>query len=420
MSLENLRVLLYWDKNTWYSLGALAASLGQHNIPFEIIKGNIISKIKATLKDGHQVIYRESSRNMTLPRLEKHLKQINSQIHSSNFVSVIGGPQATGNPAKILHMGANIVVVGEGEVTFPQLIFNLVKSQMEYSLFHNFPGIAFIDKSGSVIVTKNRSKIDLDHYCPYSSDSRFPIHPPIELMRGCAFRCRFCQVPYMYGNPRFRSLEMIQKIIEHYIDHFRPLKESVDIRFIAPNSLGYKEKKRGIPNFLALKELVDQVTSNDVRLFFGTFPSEVRPEYLNEETLSLFDKTTNDFISVGFQSGSDRILSEMQRGHTVADGLRAFDLLSSHHYFPIFDFILGSPIETIQDQWETFDLIRQFRGKAKVRLHYFMPLPGTPWSEVTPVPLSHEILTEIGRLAKSEIVMGEFNKQMNLNVVNTI
>ncbi|WP_455141108.1 TIGR04013 family B12-binding domain/radical SAM domain-containing protein, partial [Candidatus Hodarchaeum mangrovi] len=372
-----------------------------------------------TLKDGYQVIYSESTRNMTLPRLEKHLKQINNQIQSSNFVSIIGGPQATGNPAEILKMGADIVVVGEGEVTYPQLISNLFESQMDYSLFHDFPGIAFIDKTGSIIITEERPKIDLNQFCPYSSDSRFAIHPPIELMRGCAFRCRFCQVPYMYGNPRFRSIQMIQKIVEHYIDHFSPLKESVDIRFIAPNSLGYMEKKRGVPNFPVLKELVDQVTSNEVRLFFGTFPSEVRPEYLNEETLSLFEKTTNEYISVGFQSGSDRILSEMRRGHTVADGLRAFDLITSQHYIPIFDFILGSPSETIQDQWETLDLIRQFRGKAKVRLHYLMPLPGTPWSEVTPVPLGQEILAEIGRLAKSEIIMGEFNKQMNFNNVKS-
>ena len=419
MSLENLKIIFYWDKNTWYSLGALTASLGQHNIPFKIIKGNIISKIEAALKDGFQVIYSESTRNMTLPRLRKHLKQITSQIRSSNFVSIIGGPHATGNPAEILKMGADLVVIGEGEVTYPQLIFNLVESKMDYSLFHDFPGIAFIDKTGSIIVTKERPKIDLNLFCPYSSDSRFPIHPPIELMRGCAFRCRFCQVPYMYGNPRFRSLQMIQKIVEHYIDHFQPIKESVDIRFIAPNSLGYMEKKRGVPNFPALKELVDQITSNDVRLFFGTFPSEVRPEYLNEETLSLFDKASNEFISVGFQSGSDRILSEMRRGHTVADGLAAYDLLTSQNYIPIFDFILGSPSETIQDQWETLNLIRQFRGKAKVRLHYLMPLPGTPWSEVTPVPLGQEILAEIGRLAKSEIIMGEFIKQMKFNTIQS-
>jgi B12-binding domain/radical SAM domain protein len=281
--------------------------------------------------------------------------------------------------------------------------------------FKNLPGIAFLDENGELIRGPSRPKIDLNSYCPYSDNKSFPLHPPIELMRGCAFRCRFCQVGYMYGNPRFRSLDEIIQIVKHYIKFFKPLKKQVDIRFIAPNSLGYMEKKKGKPNHTALFQLVQRLKVLDVRTYFGTFPSEVRPEYITDDILTLWDDLANQQVSVGFQSGSDRILQDMRRGHTVEDGLRAHDLLTSHRLTPLFDFLLGTPSETVEDQWETLDLIRDLGKKARVRMHYFMPLPGTPWAKSIPAPLGRNIQTEIGRLARAEIITGEFAKQIDFS-----
>ncbi|MFX0184420.1 MAG: TIGR04013 family B12-binding domain/radical SAM domain-containing protein [Candidatus Hodarchaeota archaeon] len=404
-------VLLYWDKTTWYALGALVASLKRHNIPYKVIKGDVIEYVQNLVLEGYHVIYGEASRNMTLNSLKNRLKGFRKKKLSSNLITVIGGPQASGNPQEILEMGVDYVVIGEGEITFPKLIQTLVINNFQKESAHDILGIAYQNSLGEVIRTPSRERINLNEYCPYSDDIEFPLHPPIELMRGCAFRCRFCQVPYIYGNPRFRSIDAVMKIVEHYIDHFKPLKKHTDIRFIAPNSLGYMEKKRGQPNVLALKDLVTHLKDYDIRLFFGTFPSEIRPEYITEETIDLFDDVYNTQISVGFQSGSDRILSEMRRGHTVSDGLNAFDLLISHGLIPVFDFILGSPSETEAEQWETLSLIRELGNKAHVRLHYFMPLPGTPWESGTPVPLYPKIQKEIGRLAKDEIISGNFVKQ---------
>jgi B12-binding domain/radical SAM domain protein len=404
-------VLLYWDKTTWYALGALTASLKQHDIPYEVIKGDAIEYVQNRVIEGYYVIYGESSRNMTLNSLKNRLKAFNEKELSSKLITVIGGPQASGNPQEILEMGADYVIIGEGEITFPKFIQTLVINNFQKESTHNILGIAYQNSLGEFIRTPSRERIDLNDYCPYSDDTEFPLHPPIELMRGCAFRCRFCQVPYIYGNPRFRSINAIVKIVEHYIDHFKPLKKHTDIRFIAPNSLGYMEKKRGQPNVSALKNLVNRLKHYDIRLFFGTFPSEIRPEYVNDATIEFFDDVFNTQISVGFQSGSDRILSEMRRGHTVSDGLDAFDLLTSHGLIPVFDFILGSPSEIEAEQWETLSLIRELGKKVRVRLHYFMPLPGTPWEKGTPAPLYPKIQKEIGRLAKDKIISGNVVKQ---------
>ncbi|MFX1506659.1 MAG: TIGR04013 family B12-binding domain/radical SAM domain-containing protein, partial [Promethearchaeota archaeon] len=314
----------------------------------------------------------------------------------------------------ILKMGADLVIIGEGEVTFPEVIQTWIKSDFQNESLQSLSGIAFRSVGGEYVKTPSRPRINLNEYCPYSDDKNFPLHPPIELMRGCSFRCRFCQVPYTYGNPRFRSIENITKIVEHYVHYFKPLKRSVDIRFIAPNSLGYMEKKRGQPNYEALASLLKQLSQYDIRLFFGTFPSEIRPEYITEQTILLFDMITNRQISVGFQSGSDRVLKEMRRGHSVADGIQAYDLMVSQGLKPVFDFILGVPSETTAEQWQTLNLIHELGKKAQTRLHYFIPLPGTPWKDSLPVPLNSEIQSEIGRLAKAKIVMGAFSKQLQI------
>ncbi|MHA2203158.1 MAG: TIGR04013 family B12-binding domain/radical SAM domain-containing protein [Candidatus Hodarchaeales archaeon] len=407
-------VLLYWDKTTWYALGALTSCLQLRNLPYKVIRGEPISQIQAKLDQGLHVIYGESARITTIDSLEERLKRINDQIASPKLISVIGGPHASGAPERILKMGVNYVVIGEGEVTFPELIQTWINSNFQHESLQSLPGIAFHNTSGEYIQTSPRPRINLDEYCPYSDNKDFPLHPPIELMRGCAFRCRFCQVPYIYGNPRFRSIETITKIVEHYVQHFKLLKKSVDIRFIAPNSLGYMEKKRGQPNYEALANLLRRLSRYEIRLFFGTFPSEIRPEYITDQTLSLFDMIVNRQISVGFQSGSDRVLKEMRRGHSVADGLQAYDLMVSQGLTPIFDFLLGVPSETIAEQWQTLSLIRELGKKAQTRLHYFMPLPGTPWESSLPAPFDPEIQSEIGRLAKAKIIMGTFTKQFQL------
>ncbi|UCG90502.1 MAG: TIGR04013 family B12-binding domain/radical SAM domain-containing protein [Candidatus Heimdallarchaeota archaeon] len=407
-------ILLYWDKATWYALGSLAASLQRSQIPYEIIKEDPISHIQAKIDHGFHVIYGESTRITTLSSLKDRLKNINKQISSSKVLTVIGGFHASGDPQKILKMGADYVIIGEGEVTFPEFITTLVNNEFQHNSITSLPGIAFFNEYGEYVQTPSRDRINLNDHCPYSDNKDFPLHPPIELMRGCSFRCRFCQVPYVYGNPRFRSIDTITKIVEHYIQHFRPLKKNIDIRFIAPNSLGYMEKKRGQPNYEALIKLLKRLSQYNIRIFFGTFPSEIRPEYITNKTIILFDEVTNRQVSVGFQSGSDRILHEMRRGHSVADGLQAYDLLISRGLTPIFDFILGVPSETTEEQWQTLTLIRELGRKARVRLHYFIPLPSTPWENSSPAPLDSEVYSEIGRLARAKIVMGMFAKQLEI------
>ncbi|MHA2248622.1 MAG: cobalamin-dependent protein, partial [Candidatus Hodarchaeales archaeon] len=172
-------VLLYWEKSTWYSLGSLAASLQKNQLAFKIIKSDPIRQIQEELDKKSFVIYGESSRNMSLDSLKERLRKIKAQISSDRLFIIVGGPQASGDPQLILNMGADIVVIGEGEVTLPELVLNIKKIKniqkvQNKERLDSISGIAYNNTSGELIKEQTRSPIVLDNYCPYSDNNSFP------------------------------------------------------------------------------------------------------------------------------------------------------------------------------------------------------------------------------------------------------
>lgn len=125
-------------------------------------------------------------------------------------------------------------------------------------------------------------------------------------------------------------------------------------------------------------------------VFLGTFPSEVRPESVSDELLCLVgDLWDNRSIAVGLQSGSDRVLRAIRRGHTAGQGREAIARIASRGFEPRVDFIFGLPGETDGDRAATREMIDRLASGygARVHLHRFVPLPGTPLAGQPPAPL---------------------------------
>ena len=60
-----------------------------------------------------------------------------------------------------------------------------------------------------------------------------------------------------------------------------------DYRFLLPNTLGYLSEAPGVPNCGALEELLtrSRAVCGGGRIFLGSFPSEIRPDYVTEPAL---------------------------------------------------------------------------------------------------------------------------------------
>ncbi len=332
-------------------------------------------------------------------------------------IFIAGGPHPSGRPEETLGffdyivLGEGIpvpcydfslswffdyIVLGEGEKTLPELI-DALRNGKDISQVR---GIAY-KKNKKIIFTEKREAVALDNYPPFDPNV---MHSSIEITRGCPFSCAYCQTPQLFGHGiRHRSIDVIS----------RYAKFLGDVRFTSPNAFAYGSD--GVhPRVEKVEALLSALQG---RIFFGTFPSEVRPEFITDRLLELVSKhCSNTTINMGGQSGSQRMLSRIKRGHTVEDIIIGAEKCLLHGFTPVVDFIFGLPGETEEEQLETLRLIKWLTGKgAKTHSHYFLPLPGTPLQNQKPARLSKEVDKVMGELALNGKATGVWSGRRTVN-----
>jgi len=332
--------------------------------------------------------------SFTTRQAAKVFKEIESAGTDSIFIA--GGPHPSGCPEETLEY-FDYVVIGEGEETLPELVRVLKEGGDPGEV----KGIAYKNPdTGRIIQTPERPHVNLDSYPCFDPKK---LRAPIEISRGCPWGCKYCQTPRLFGREvRHRSIDSILKNAQYYDD----------LRFIASNAFAYGSD--GIhPRFEKVEKLLSALHElPDKKIFFGTFPSEVRPEFVTEESVELVRKyCANDSLSLGAQSGSDRILKEIRRGHTVEDSISAVECCLENEIVPAVDFIFGLPTETEEDQEKSLELVRWICKKGgTVRAHYMTPLPGTPYASAAPSEVSDHVRKELGKLALGGKLTGYWEK----------
>jgi B12-binding domain/radical SAM domain protein len=311
-------------------------------------------------------------------------------LAKTDSVYIAGGPHPSAMPEEVLEH-FDFVVVGEGEETLPELI-KAVKEGQEPG---GVKGIAY-RAEGKVRFTEQRPPVNLDLFPPFEK-----ILAPIEISRGCPWGCTYCQTPRLFGRcMRHRSIAAIA----------RYAKLHKDIRFTSPNSLAYGSN--GLrPRLEKVEGLLKALAEQKKPIYFGTFPSEVRPEFVSDEALELIAKyCSNKTLSIGGQSGSPAVLKAISRGHGPEEILACCELCLQHDLTPQVDLIFGLPMESAADQRMTLDLARWIMGKGgRVRAHYFTQLPGTPLAGTRPVPLAEMVAACLGRMALEGKLTGSWS-----------
>jgi B12-binding domain/radical SAM domain protein len=319
---------------------------------------------------------------------------------------VAGGVHATAEPQVTLRAGFDLVVLGEGEHTLVEIIDAIASRRDPRAL----PGTAHLAPSRAFVSHGPGERHPLDRYPPFNA--RYRKWNPLEITRGCVYACSFCQTPYMFkARFRHRSVEAIR----HWIDRMR-LSGSRFVRFLTPTSLSYGSDDT-TPNLDAVDALLATVRDGagaEAKVFFGTFPSEIRPEHVTPRALEILRRwVDNRTLVIGGQSGSDRILEETRRGHTVADIVRAVELCVAGGFRPDVDFLLGLPGETAEDRQASMALAeRLVEMGARIHSHAFMPLPGTPLRDATPSPIEPEAMLAMARLESKGKAYGQWRRQL--------
>lgn len=206
-------------------------------------------------------------------------------------------------------------------------------------------------------------------------NSKFVAFVPI--IEGCNKFCTYCIVPFSRG--REQSLPPAQ-----ILNHIRRLKEEgiKEIHLIGQNVNSYRPKTdlglERFPGATPFSRLLRAAAETGIeRIKFTTsFPRD-----FHADIVAAINECENlcNWVHLPVQSGSDRILRAMRRGHTAADYLKRVEAIrkSPRRISLTTDIIVGFPGETDLDFKETVDVYNK-SGFDSAYLFKYSPRPGTP------------------------------------------
>ena len=404
----DLVVVLRYRKAVTYGFHVLLGALEEHETAtrYEIRFGDTPEStarhISAARAEGAKVLVLWSFYSPDAAALAAELAQIRAMADGPGVLHVAGGVHATAEPVQTLDAGWDIAAVGEGETTLLKLVDAVGDPAGITGLVHR-------DAAGAIVKTGRPERRPLDDFRGFSL--RWDRFNALEITRGCIFSCRFCQTPFMFS-ARFRHRSVGN--VRWHVDQMRA-RGLRDVRFITPTALSYGSRTEE-PNLAAVEELLagcKEGIGPHGRVFFGSFPSEIRPEHVSRAALRLVKKyCANNNIIVGAQSGSDRVLDAAKRGHGVDEVRRAVRLGVEEGFRINVDMIFGMPGEDGGDVRASLSLARELAELgARIHAHTFMPLPGTPWRDAPPGDVDPATVREVDRLSQRGALYGHWQKQ---------
>ena len=213
----------------------------------------------------------------------------------------------------------------------------------------------------------------------------------IPIMYGCNNFCTYCIVPYVRGRERSRSVENIVAEIEQAVQEgykeFTLLGQNV-------NSYG---KEFGIEDaFAKLIRRVNAIPGVERVRYMTSHPKDMSEELI--KAVAECEHVCENF-HVPFQSGSDRILKQMNRGYNLE---RYRHLIATiRKYVPdsaiTTDIIVGFPGETEEDFAATLQLVQEVGFDAAFTFIY-SKRSGTPAAKMdnqVPLAVKHERLNKL-------------------------
>src|SRR6187549_2211951 len=240
---------------------------------------------------------------------------------------ILGGPESANYAGEYLESGADVIVIGEGELTLSELLPELARSGAHR--LHHLAGIAFRDEAGAVVRTRERAKIKdldslplpdreaIDHQLYLDAWKTHHGASSINLItaRGCPYRCNWCSHAVYGYTHRRRSPASVA-------DEMQAIVASYD-----PDQVWYADDVFTISH----PWLAEYAAELERRGIHKPFETITRADRLQtEQSVELLRKLGCYRIWIGSESGSQRILDGMERGVTVEQVQKSTKLAQAH------------------------------------------------------------------------------------------
>jgi len=300
------------------------------------------------------------------------IKIISEKIRASdpNIKQLVGGVHATLDKNLLNTLTAvDYSIQREGEEAVYALVENKdpkkipgVISRGTNSLIHN--GLAPIIKDVDNLPFPERDKF---WGIPDSEKKNVDVSY-INTIRGCPYKCTYCASPFHWDRKttRLRSPESV-------IDEMRLLKEnywqSTKFDYSASANIGDKESLKIEDNtlvyfvddvFTVNKKRVKKLLRMMIDQKLGMrWKCEARADHLDDEICELMAEAGCERVKIGFESGSDKILKQVQKLETRQEMLEGANMLKRAGVPFSAYFMTGFPGETDDDVRQTIDFAKQ-------------------------------------------------------------
>ncbi len=318
-----------------------------------------------------------------------------------NVPTIVGGNHASTFKGMVLERFRYIdyVMVGEGEHTFPELLYSVIHNNGEG--IESVDGLCYrkgghwndsydaslqdrhtpkediitqqkryyindldsLPKPDFDIVDVNKYYMDTSQwYNPLNIEVGQPF--PIISSRSCPMRCTFCNMWHVHGPKiRYRSADDVVDEIEHlYHKYNARYFQFMDDNFTF-------DKKRVI-------RMMNEITRRGLKISYDT-PNGIAINRLDEDVIKAMVEGGLIRISIAIESGSQQIRDLMMKGlkqDKIYEATR--ELAKYPHVFIKAFFIVGMPEETEETLEETREMIKAL-PIDKFSINYATPFPGT-------------------------------------------
>ena len=298
-----------------------------------------------------------------------------------NLSTVIGGIHPTLYYEDVVNnQYIDFAVYGEGEIVLMELVASLRLSEPDFFEI----GALSYKKDGKVFYNEEKKAVDHGAYpdldydllldclnkSNWNKNDIAKYSYPIITSRGCPYKCTFCASAIIDERTKVRSwpMEKIMREVQRALElGFR------DIFFWDDNILLGRAKIKTFLN--EIKKLGTKFT------WYGNARADFFNErYLSKEILTELRENGLNRMSIGAESGSQKMLDYMKKELKVENYIKAAEYCAHAGIEPSFSFMIGMPYEEIEDINATMDLIRKIGDILPIPKiigpSMFLPLPG--------------------------------------------
>ena len=189
---------------------------------------------------------------------------------------------------------------------------------------------------------------------------------------GCPNQCVFCNQRTISGVESF-DISRVKEEIDSALSTVSSTQE-VELAFFGGSFTGIDREL-----MLSLLKLAYKYIENGS---VSSIRCSTRPDYINEEILTILKQYGVKTIELGLQSSSEDVLLRTKRGHTLADEAYACDLIVKNGFTLVGQMMIGLPGSTEESEIETARFIVK-HGAQGARIYPTIVFYGTELCEMS-------------------------------------